>query len=58
MKDGNCPLCEEPVNDYGLVLLFTSRYHVYEGCQYCVLAYCQIKQVEYENENREEKDET
>jgi hypothetical protein len=48
-----CDICEEPPDDYGLVLLFTSRYHVYKGCVPCEIAYQQLKDWEYERKETE-----
>ena len=56
--DGSCPLCEEPPDDYGLVLLFTGFKHVYKGCYLCEIAYERLKDWENERQEREEKGET
>ena len=50
----DCPLCEEPPDGFGLVILFTGYRHVYKGCQLCEVAYCQLK--EFEDERKEEKE--
>lgn len=55
-KKSECPICDEPPDDYGLLLLFTGYRHVYMGCISCEIAYGRLK--DYEREEREEKGET
>ncbi len=50
--NNRCPICEEPPDDYGLVLIFVGKRHIYKGCMSCEITYGRLK--EWEDDQREE----